>query len=498
MTERSEAHSGCPSRSQMRTSTSARIGSPVARPSVFERLAGWSYRRRWLGARGVGRWPWPASPPARRCVGSDYRNDFSLPGYAVPAGARPAAARTAPARAGATVQIVVQDPAGLADRRSGRGCEAMLGERRAACRTSSTSAARTTTRRRCPRDGTIGVRHGHPGRRPRGGAGCEDVRRLIDVARAAAGDGLRVELGGDAVRDAEEGEGGAAEGVGMLAALVILVLLFGSLLAASLPIVIAVFAVGTAIGLTVLASHVATVADFTAAADDAGRPRRRHRLRAAGLLPLPGRADRRRGPRDRAVGKALDTAGRTVFFAGCTVIVALLGLVVLGLGSLQGVAVAVALTVLVTMVAALTLLPALLAVFGGRIERGGAPARRAAAGEGPRDRRRPVAAVVGRRAAPAVAGRPAAGRRRCSRSAAPALGHAAGLRRRRQRRAGQDQPAGVRPAGRRASGRASTARWSSWSWTAVAGGRRGRAARARRHAGRRGGHAAAAVAGRRR
>src|SRR5690349_3768990 len=59
----------------------------------------------------------------------------------------------------------------------------------------------------------------------------------------------------------------------------------------------------------------------------------------------------------------------SVFFAGCTVIVALLGLVLLGLGSLQGVAVAMALTVLMTMLAALTLLPALLALFGARIER---------------------------------------------------------------------------------------------------------------------------------
>lgn len=67
--------------------------------------------------------------------------------------------------------------------------------------------------------------------------------------------------------------------------------------------------------------------------------------------------------------KALDSAGRTVFFAGCTVIVALLGLVALGLGSLQGIALAVAVTVLVTMAASLVLLPALLALFGQRIQR---------------------------------------------------------------------------------------------------------------------------------
>jgi RND superfamily putative drug exporter len=81
------------------------------------------------------------------------------------------------------------------------------------------------------------------------------------------------------------------------------------------------------------------------------------------------------------VRTALDTAGRTVLFAGCTVIIALLGLVALGLGSLQGVAVAVAVTVLVTMLGALTLLPALLAIMGRRIER--AVRRRADRGRRP-------------------------------------------------------------------------------------------------------------------
>ena len=63
-----------------------------------------------------------------------------------------------------------------------------------------------------------------------------------------------MELGGDAVRGAEDGGGGPAEGVGILAALVILVLLFGSLLAASLPIIIAVFAVAGSIGLIAMLS----------------------------------------------------------------------------------------------------------------------------------------------------------------------------------------------------------------------------------------------------
>src|SRR5262249_4821933 len=112
------------------------------------------------------------------------------------------------------------------------------------------------------RDGTIGyttlILDGQAQDVPTG-----DLRRIIDTARAAGGDGLRVEGGGEAVTGAQDDGGGPAEGVGLLAALVILVLLFGSLLAASVPVVIAVFGVGSAIGLVVLASHVATVADYT-------------------------------------------------------------------------------------------------------------------------------------------------------------------------------------------------------------------------------------------
>jgi putative drug exporter of the RND superfamily len=73
--------------------------------------------------------------------------------------------------------------------------------------------------------------------------------------------------------------------------------------------------------------------------------------------------------REAAARTALDTAGRSVLFAGTTVIIGLLGLLALGLGSLQGVALGVSLTVLVTMVASITLLPALLTVLGRRIER---------------------------------------------------------------------------------------------------------------------------------
>jgi RND superfamily putative drug exporter len=197
----------------------------------------------------------------------------------------------------------------------------------------------------------------------------EDVRTIIHRAQDFARPGLQVEVGGDLARSASEGGGGASEGAGILAALVILVFLFGSLLAATLPLLTAVFAVGSTLGLLVLGSHLFTVPDYTAPVmmlvglgvgiDYALLifSRYRHELLKDGT------------DRASAAMVALDTAGRSVMFAGCTVVIALLGLLALGLGALQGVALGVTLTVLMTMLAAVSLLPALLTLFGKRIER---------------------------------------------------------------------------------------------------------------------------------
>ncbi|GAA2323633.1 MMPL family transporter [Glycomyces rutgersensis] len=195
-----------------------------------------------------------------------------------------------------------------------------------------------------------------------------EAAELIPKAEEASGDGLRFALGGDVIREAGEGGGGAAEGIGMLAALVILVFMFGSLLAASLPLITAVFAVGTAFCLSMLVSHVTTLPTFLTpimflVGFGVG-------VDYALLIFARFRSELRGGAsRKAAAATALDTAGRSVLFAGSVVIVALMGLFALGLGSLQAVAIAVALTVLVTMLASVTLLPALLALFGKRIEK---------------------------------------------------------------------------------------------------------------------------------
>ena len=206
-----------------------------------------------------------------------------------------------------------------------------------------------------------------------------------------------------------------------------------------MPLITALFAVGSTLGLVVLASHVATIPDYTAPVlvlvglgvgiDYALLVFSRYRSE---LLLGADRAG--------ATRTALTTAGRSVLFAGATVIIALLGLYVLGLGALQGIALGVTLTVLMTMLASLTLLPSLLTIFGRRLEKSvrkhAAKARREP-GNGwrrwaTRVRRAPWLAIVG---GTVVARRPGRTRPR----------HAARLRRRRQRPPEHDQPPGLRP-----------------------------------------------------
>jgi putative drug exporter of the RND superfamily len=368
------------------------------RRSRLERLAAWSYahRRRALGA-------WAAVligvTAVSTAVGSAYHNDFSLPGTESQRAADTLAAR-APAQAGDTIHVVMQAPGGLRTPEVRERVEKMLADVGELPHVAAVTGPYEGDATALSREGTIGyatvLLDG-----PDENVPAADVTRIIDTAQAAGGDGLRVELGGDAVREAQEGEGGGAEGVGLLAALVILVFLFGSLLAALLPLVTAIFAVGTTIGLIILASHLTDLADFTPP-----------------LMMLVGLGvgidyallifSRYRGEllggatSGHAVRTALDTAGRSVFFAGCTVMFALLGLYALGVASLQGVALAVALTVAMTMLASLTLLPALLHVFERRIQRSvRRRAKRAEHADGERWRR--WSTLVQRRPWPALA-----------------------------------------------------------------------------------------------
>jgi RND superfamily putative drug exporter len=370
---------------------------PTRRGSVFERLAAFSYAHRW---RALVLWVVLVAgiTGASTAVGSAYHNDFALPGTDSHQ-AQSVLERHGSAQADASLQIVVKAPRGVAGPAVRSRVEKLLGEVSELPRVAGVRSP-YEDRGAVSEDGTVGYATVTLDGRAQD-VPAEDVRRIIAATDAAEGDGIEAAVGGDAARNAEEGGGGAAEGAGVLGALVILVFLFGSLVAASLPVLTALFAVGSSVALIALASHLADVADFTPPV-----------MMLVGLgvgidyallifSRYRGELLRGAGP-EQATRAALDAAGRTVFFAGCTVIIALMGLVALGLGSLQGVALAVALTVLVTMAASLTLLPALLGVFGTRIGR--QVARRAAKAkrtEGALWRRwatgvqrRPVAALV--------------------------------------------------------------------------------------------------------
>lgn len=193
----------------------------------------------------------------------------------------------------------------------------------------------------------------------------EHTRAMIDRAHEARTDGLRVEMGGEAIGEAQQPPTGLAEAVGILAAAVILFFAFGSFFAMLLPLLSGVVAVGTGLAAVALLSHVTEVPDVATllasliglgvAIDYALFIVTRHRqgLRA-GLTP------------EEATVRALNTSGRAVLFAGGTVCLALLALFSVDISFLDGIAVATTLVVLLSMLAAVTLLPAMLGLLGPR------------------------------------------------------------------------------------------------------------------------------------
>ncbi|WP_241682769.1 MMPL family transporter [Actinomadura sp. J1-007] len=194
-----------------------------------------------------------------------------------------------------------------------------------------------------------------------------EVTKLIDDVRTASGP-VRLELGGAVVDTAETPGGGGSEGVGLLAAIVILLVAFGSVLAMGLPIVTALFGIGTGLALISLLGHLLPAPSFSpivAALIGLGVG-----IDYALFIVTRYREALASGedPEDATVTAAA-TAGRAVLFAGTTVVIALMGLFVMQQRLLNGVAVAAGATVLMTMLAAVTLLPALLGFTGRAIDR---------------------------------------------------------------------------------------------------------------------------------
>ncbi|MER7487377.1 MMPL family transporter [Streptomyces sp. NPDC126497] len=220
------------------------------------------------------------------------------------------------------------------------------------------------------------------------GMELEDSSRdaLEGAAEDARDSGLTVEIGGDALQAVPHT--GSAEIIGIGVAAVVLVITFGSLLAAGLPLLTAIIGVGIGVaGITALASTLdlgsttsilASMIGLAVGIDYALFVVSRYRAELA-----EGRG------REEAAGRAVGTAGSAVVFAGLTVVIALVGLSVVNIPMLTKMGVAAAGTVAIAVLIALTLIPALLGYAGRRVRPAGEKSKLLGGGRAAKKPQRP-------------------------------------------------------------------------------------------------------------
>ncbi|MEQ1872517.1 MAG: MMPL family transporter [Ilumatobacteraceae bacterium] len=195
---------------------------------------------------------------------------------------------------------------------------------------------------------------------------AEEIQEFGEAVPSTLADGspLQVEYGGFLFG---EFEFPASEALGIIAAVIILVLAFGSIIAMGLPIGTALVGLGTGTAIVGLLSRLQEMPDFTSqmvamiglgvGIDYALFIVTRYRAALHDGLSV-----------EESVVEAVDTSGRSVVFAGITVMISLLGLYLMGLPFVQGLATGATVGVFVMMIASITLLPALLAMTGNRID----------------------------------------------------------------------------------------------------------------------------------
>ncbi|MGZ4142291.1 MAG: MMPL family transporter [Actinomycetota bacterium] len=195
-----------------------------------------------------------------------------------------------------------------------------------------------------------------------------EANQLIDLARSVESPGLQVEFAGDVILFTQQQQPGSAEAVGLVAAILILLITFGSLLAMVLPLMSALFGIAIGLSLVLIFANIISVPEFTP--------------QIAAMIGIGVGVDYalfivtryRQGLHDdldpeAATLKAMVTAGRAVVFAGTVVVISLLGILLMGFQFVQGIAVGGAAAVFVTMLASITLLPAMLGFVGGNIDK---------------------------------------------------------------------------------------------------------------------------------
>jgi putative drug exporter of the RND superfamily len=375
-------------------------GANAMKPSLLARLGDLTYRR-----RGRVVLAWIAFLVAVLTIVPRFAGDFAVE-FGTPGSESKEAADLIdthfPESSGDGVNVVWEAPAGAR--------EAQPRIDRFVAQATRVEGIGDVSPPRYTADGTIGLlrlEHDRPTFDVPTGSGKE----LIALAEQSSGEGLRIELGGGVVGEAEEGN--PPELVGLLAAAVVLLIAFGSIVAAGLPLLVAIFGLGISATLIGIVALVIDTPDFAPAVagligigvgvDYALLVLTRFRT-ALGSAPAPAEpapplsggsveptplgpasAPAKPAPplsggsveptplggaevRD-AVVEAVSTAGRSVIVAGAIVVVSLFGLAFTGVSFLYGVAISASLAVAVVVAASVTLLPATLALAGRRVDR---------------------------------------------------------------------------------------------------------------------------------
>jgi putative drug exporter of the RND superfamily len=328
-------------------------------------LASWSYRHRWIV---VSAWLVAlfAFFAIARVAGTAYSNDFDLP-HSESTRALDLIKSVAPQQSGETEQIVIgaKNGAKVTDPQVQQPVEAMLArigklphvvqvqspytqEGAAQVSPDGSVAFATVALDRSAQDLSIGI-----------------AKNFVTTATSASGDHVAIAVSGQLAELANQPSVGGT-GLGILAAGLILFLVFGSLFAMAMPLASALVALGTAVSVIGLLSHALKMPDFSTelvlliglgvGVDYALFIVSRHRQGIQAGRDI-----------QSSIELSIDTSGRAVLFAGTIVCIALLGMFALGISFLYGLAVAASVGVLFTMVAALTFLPAMLGFVGPKI-----------------------------------------------------------------------------------------------------------------------------------
>ena len=329
---------------------------------MFSRLGPWCHDRRrlvlglWIAALFI-------SNGIASAVGDDYRQDFTLPGAESTEGFDLLDANFEGQGAGQTGTIVFQAEQGVADPEVQSAMEALFDDVATMPGVSRVESPYDSDSGLISEDGTIAYANVEfPEDVDFADAADVRVAVLDDVPDI---DGLRVELGGFIFAEFEEPN---SEAIGLAFAVIILIVAFGSVLAMGLPVAVALIGIGIGGAGVILFSNVIEVPEFApfigimiglgVGIDYALLIITRHReqLHAGHTVR-------------ESVAIAMDTAGRAVLFAGATVVVSVLGMLLMGIGFVQGLAVTASVTVALTVFASLTLLPAFLGFAGENIEK---------------------------------------------------------------------------------------------------------------------------------